>query len=256
MRTPLLAVLLVGCPGPEPEPEREQGPSGLTTGTHTVGDLSASWTAYAPEGAETLGVALLLPGDTWPGSDLPGESALQQWADANGVMVLSVDAPNGGDCWWTPSKHSRAAYLVDLMAQVEADWVIDPARVHLGGWSGGAFLAFGLPFYVDWPYQGGLVGVCGADVPRTDTTEDFCGFDDLDDPALDVTNPSEVAGGWRVFVSRNSDDELVDAIDAGADYWEAAGATVERVDAGTGGHCAMDVTQHLIDGLDWVGSSR
>lgn len=111
---------------------------------------------------------------------------------------------------------------------------------------------FGAPFYVDMPFSGGVVGACGGDVPRMDTATDYCDDDSHDDPVIVVANPGAVAAGRRVYVARNRDDDFVEAIDAGADYWEAAGATVRRVDTGSGGHCAFDVTGALVEGLEYV----
>lgn len=253
-----LLLLLAGCSRTPDVTDPSAPPTGTIEGEHALDDQSAVYNLYVPETDGTLGLAVLLPGDGWPGSDLIGESRITDWADANGYIILSADAPgpNQSGCWWTPHKHDRAAFLVDLIQQRVLDvYEVDTTRVHLGGWSGGAFLAFGVPFYEQLGFSGGLIGVCGGDLPREDSSTDWCEVDETqDDPLLDVADATfdAVASGGRVYLSTTTGDDWYGAITAARDTWTAHGATVHFEDEGSGGHCDYDVTGAFVAGLDWL----
>lgn len=234
----------------------------LITGTHDFDGRSAAWTAYVPpDDGSPYGAAVLLPADDAEHDFLPRRAKLQRWARANHSIVLSIDAPApDGNCWWTPYKHARAAFLADAMQALLYDsHAVERERVHLGGWSGGAFLAFGAPFIAEIPFEGGLIGVCGGDVPREDSATNWCEIDETqDDPpmALEAGEAEALAQGRRVFLARNDDDDWVQSEDAAAALWREAGAEVQVVSDGDGGHCALPVVQRLVDGLEWVGEER
>ncbi len=231
----------------------------IVHGTHDFGGQTADWTAYVPDDDGTAyGAAVLLPADNSDANWLPRKASLQAWANREHSIVLSIDAPgpDGSGCWWTPHKHQRALFLADVMQVALYDaHLIDPARVHLGGWSGGAFLAFGAPFYTELPFLGGLVGVCGADVPREDSTTDWCEVDEYsDDPEIELDR--DAARSWvngrKVYIARNDDDDWVTNIDSAGTLWTELGAQVQTYSAGDGGHCALDVVGQLVEGLESV----
>ncbi|MFT7518769.1 MAG: hypothetical protein ACI9MC_000901 [Kiritimatiellia bacterium] len=231
----------------------------LDTGVYSLGDRSADYAMYVPEGDGAYRVAVLLPGDGWSARDLPRKRALRTWADAHHTIVVSVAPPNQSRCWWTPGKHERAAFLLEfLQDRVLSAYQVDLRRVDLGGWSGGAFLAFGMPFYVDLPFDGGLVGVCGADVPRVQSSVDYCGDDLSDDEpmSIDVSGAADLLAGKRVSLARTTGDDLVGVMDAGLAFYKGLGAATRVVDEGPGDHCDFDVVDAIIDGLNWIEAGR
>ncbi len=60
-------------------------------------------------------------------------------AKARGWALLSLECPKAQRCggsWW--KWNGDPAWLLEQVAQVQAVHAIDPARIYLGGWSGGA----------------------------------------------------------------------------------------------------------------------
>ncbi len=231
----------------------------VSTGSHHYDGQTAMWSAYVPpDDGREYGAAVLLPADNSTHEWLPRRRALRRWARATHSVLFSLDAPapGGTGCWWTPQKHRRARFLADAVgAIVVGRFGADPQRIHLGGWSGGAFLALAAPIYTDLEFRGGLVGVCGGDQPRQDTGIDWCEVDEYQDDAP-LLLPAEVgraaALGRRVYVVRNDDDDWVRSVDAGAAFWTEHGADVRLESAGSGGHCALDVVDQFVQGLRWV----
>ncbi len=253
--------------GPLPASLRDWGTSGGAgglTGEKVVGDfafgaLSAGYSYYAPAGLDAPApVALFFHGDggSVEGLDYTWKPEWQAFAEEHGMIIMSLGAPTASGCWWTPTKHTVARYVVDLVSsELFPLFDVDLGRVHMVGFSGGAFWLFGAPLYEELPFFGGLAGVCGGDVPRENSQFDFCNEDDLsaDDPPLDVSDTERrlQALGRKVYVARNSDDFWVSAIDGGIDWWEAGGAETKLVDEGPGGHCEFDTDARLEEALEW-----
>ena len=197
-------------------------------------------------------VVLLFPADGNPFRALP--RTLAETAAAEGWVLVGLEPPGpvSAGCWWSPHKGRRSAYVVDV---VEALLRLPGTRrdqVVLAGWSGGAFFAAGVPFHVAPAFSGGIVGVCGGDVPREESGTDWCAIDEtLDDPILAVSPAREaaVAAGWRVDFTTTQGDEWTPKVDGAAAYWRGIGAPVHTVDAGPGGHCDLDVEAALIAGI-------
>ncbi|GEM_PF-4293822 len=232
------------------------GPTGLLEGGHTFEEQAGRYTLYVPEDAHDapLGLAVLMHGDWGSHTEFTSDLELRDWADDTHAMVLSLGAP-GSPCWWTPRKHQRADYLVDLLeGKLFGAYDVDLERVHLGGISGGAFWSMGVPMYRELPFEGGFVGACGGDVPREDSETDWCFEDyDSDDPALEEqASWSKLAVGKRVTASTTTGDEWTPFVEDGLALWDALGAETRQVDEGSGGHCAFDTARALRDALYWV----
>ena len=237
-----------------------EGMPGASAGHHAWEGLSGDWARYVPPlppGQTTYGVAVLLHADDDTPAQPTEDARLRAAAAAQGVILLAVDSPGPVDsgCWWSPHKHLRLGYLDDLLqAQIFSAYPVDRGRVHLVGKSGGAFWASGAPFYADLSWRGGIVAVCGGDVPRVESAVDWCAISETeDDPAL-LLDPVQAARaeGWRaVFVSTLRDPWRQNALDAAALYRSLGGDVVE-VTAGRRGHCALDDVGWMIAGLRWV----
>lgn len=254
-----VAVLLVGGCVKSPRPPLHT--AGDASGMHTAEGLSGAWTRYVPASTEALGVAVLLHADDATPVAPTRDPRLRALAEERGLMLLAVDSPGPVDsgCWWSPHKHLRARYLDDLLraAAFEAS-TIDRERIYLVGKSGGAFWASGVPFYGDWDWRGGIVGVCGGDVPRVESPTDWCAISELeDDPVLELTaSQRNAASRWRAFFVSTSQDAWRHTSQAAATLFRDLGASVSEVDAGPGGHCELDAIGWMIDGLRWVDTGR
>ena len=197
-------------------------------------------------------VVALFPADGHPYRALP--RAFKRTSEAEGWVLVGLESPGPVDsgCWWSPHKERRSAYVVDVIEALLAIPGTRRDQVVLAGWSGGAFFAAGLPFHEAPDFHGGLVGVCGGDLPRVDSETDWCAIDEtLDDPILEVDPAREaaVAAGWRADFTTTRDDEWTEKVHAAADYWRKIGANVRETDAGPGGHCELDVDAALLEGI-------
>lgn len=221
---------------------------------HTFEDQTGAFSLYVPgkAAAGPVGVAVLLHGD-WQaqGREYTWANSWQRLADERGLVLVSAGAP-GSACWWTPRKHDRVDYLVDLLqAHVFEAYDVDRSRVHLAGMSGGAFWAAGVPAYRDLPFTGGIVGVCGGDVPRANSDRDFCEDDSQDDPvlAVDGAKARAITAAWKLYYARTADDPWNHAVDSSVSWWRSHGGTVNERITGPGGHCDLDVDHWMQDGI-------
>ena len=235
------------------------GATGLLDGDHTFEDQAGFWTLYVPDDVHDgpAGLAVLMHGDGGNHHEFTSELELRSWADDTHAMVLSLASPgpSRSGCWWTPRKHDRVDYVIDLLeTHLFGAYDVDLERVHLGGISGGAFWSMGVPMYRELPFEGGFVGACGGDVPRENSDTDWCVVDYFsdDDPLPVEDSWYDLAVGKRVIAATTSGDEWTGHVEAGLALWEQLGADTQQLDMGTGGHCLFDTSAAIRDGLYWV----
>lgn len=274
MRGPwMLALVLAGCPRRPPDaapaaaPPRvgafgTSGGSGGAVGEwsaeHALGEQRGAFTVYAPDPGGSVGVVVLLHADDGTPRRPVSRRPLRALAEARDLLLVAIDSPGPVDsgCWWSPHKHLRTDYVVDLLeTEIFARYDVDLDRVYLTGKSGGGFFAAGAPFYRPLPFGGGVVGVCGGDVPRVESDVDWCAFTETeDDPPYEPAPAAraQVGRGWRLYLAHTSGDPWVRENDAAAALWRSTGAPVTQEIVGPGGHCALDDVAWLVRGISWV----
>jgi len=221
---------------------------------YTGAGQTGQWSVYVPPNpsGDDMGLAILLHGDgDNSATDYTNDIAWQRFAWNAQLILLSVGSPDTA-CWWTPRKHDRVDYLLSLLdTEVFPHARIDLDRVHMAGFSGGAFWASGAPFYRDLPFHGGIVGVCGGDVPRENTDTDWCVTDEnQDDPALPQQETwRTISANHPLMYIRTADDPWSGNMDAAVALWKDLGGTAEQLVTGPGGHCELDGDRWLRGGL-------
>lgn len=169
-------------------------------------------------------------------------------ARRHGLRAVSVQEPELG-YWWAPSAGQNSAWVDSFLEHLAEDPGFDPERVVFAGKSGGASFASGLPAHTGYRYGGGVVGLCGVDVPRTD------GVNDVDDPPpLEAPSPPpDASDRLRLYLAITPDDDLRALSEATAAYYRQAGLEhVIHVLIPGAGHCDFDLVEELERGLLWV----
>jgi len=236
------------------------GALGEVDGTHALGEQSGDFTLWAPPDANEYahGVLALFHADDGTPRHPTHRPRLRHLAKDLGLLLVAVQSPGPVDsgCWWSPHKQLRADYLVDLLqTEVFARYDVDPERVYLAGKSGGAFWASGVPFYRDLLFYGGIIGICGGDVPRQESDVDWCAISETeDDPpmTMDPTRGAAVAARWRLFLAHTSGDPWVQNNDEAAALYGDLGGSVAHIVTGPGGHCALNTLFWLETGVRWA----
>jgi poly(3-hydroxybutyrate) depolymerase len=219
-------------------------------GLRLSGEIAVRAPRGGADGPRPL-VVLLHADGADPGELLLGRR-LTRLADAHGLLLAAVGSPfsEGSACWWTPHKHGQAALLDAAVGQLLAGWDVDRSRIVLAGMSGGAFLGAGVPVYGTSGWRGGVVGVCGGDLPRADSATDWCAVDETqDDPPIPI--PDGALDDWSLFLATTRGDPWRENASQAAAGWAAHGRPVALVEAGRGGHCALDVDAWLARGVAW-----
>ena len=125
------------------EPGCTLNPSSGTI-TQSLGDRT--YRVNVPPGLAGEHVPLLLSLHGFGGnaSQVEQHTGWTPFARANGFIVAYPQgrpSENGGA--WDPYSASSAdvAFLRDVVSEISARWCVDPARVHLDGWSNGAVMS-------------------------------------------------------------------------------------------------------------------
>lgn len=200
--------------------------------------LEGGYRMIVPEGAD--GALLFF---TWDGggADLQRQARLrEEIATRHGLIVVAMRAPEG-DCWWTPRVQAYARYVeAFVQRRLVEEQGVDPTRIFTTGLSGGSDFAAAFPYHTGFRYGGGVVALCGGDVPRLDGGDCAVEADPPPAPALGLLDPA-VYAGVRYDFAIAANDELLDASRRAAAYYEAAGFTHVRHRVVPGdGHCGFD----------------
>ena len=83
------------------------------------------------------------------------------------ASMASPDAPGDAGCWWAPQVEDNAAYVDEFVQQrLVGDLGVDTERLFATGLSGGSDFAAAFHLHTDYRYGGGVVALCGGDIPR------------------------------------------------------------------------------------------
>jgi poly(3-hydroxybutyrate) depolymerase len=253
------ALLLGACTHAPAEPARSATADVDATFTDDAG-TTGRYRLIAPGDVERPGVLLFFTPDFAGDGYAAHAERRAAIAAAHGLLAVAManpDLPPGNGCWWTPSIAAYTRYVDQFVARVLVGrYHVDPDRVFLTGLSGGSDFAAEFPYQTGWRYRGGVVALCGGDVPRLDGGD--C-VDQKDPPA--APPPSDLDGaaldGVRYDFAIDPTDPLLAASRASAAFYRDAGfgRVTHRLVAGDG-HCGFadgfDGLDELAAGLDLV----
>lgn len=176
-------------------------------------------------------------------------------AAAHDLVVVSIQAPGRG-CWWSPDVSGYARWVDALVRErLVRDRGVDPGRIFLTGLSGGADFAATFPFHSGFAWGGGVVALCGGDVPRLDGGD--CATEASPPAAPLPASLPDPARAVRYDFALAAGDELLPASLAAAELWRGLGVTHVRHRVVPGeGHCGFADgfagLRELAEGLDYV----
>lgn len=263
----VLLALLPGCGTPGRPPVRDVRAAtgalraGPIHGTFTDGEgRTVRYQVSVPDAlaaGEPHGVLLFFPWDGGGASYVREARIHAALAAEHHLVSVSVRQPEGTRCWWAPEVEGYAR-LVDalLRERLLGAYGLDPDRVFLTGMSGGADFAAAFPAHVGYRYGGGVVALCGGDVPRTDGGDCATEANPPEAPLRSDLTPRQLAA-VRYDFALTADDPLLAPSLAAAALYRGAGFTHvrHRVVAGTG-HCGFaegwEGLDALAAGLDYV----
>lgn len=209
--------------------------------------------AVPPPSGEPLGVLFFFPWDGG-GPAYAREAARREALAAEHHLVIAALRQPEGRCWWAPEVEDNARFVDELLRQelIEAQGV-DPNRVFLTGLSGGADFAAAFPYHVGFAYGGGVVALCGGDLPRQNGGD--CASEANPPEAPPLAGPPPRLD-IRYDFGITADDSLRPASEAAAAYYRAAGFEVRHRVLPGSGHCGFDegfeAMGALAEGLDFV----
>jgi poly(3-hydroxybutyrate) depolymerase len=167
---------------------------------------------------------------------------LRQVAADHDLILVAPREPNAG-YWWAPNAARNSRWADAFLRHLESTLPFDRDRVVLAGKSGGAGFAAGLPAWLDWRYGGGVVAVCGADIPRVD------GSNTVDDPPpLDPPKPAAPPDVRAWFVV-GATDELRPLSEAAAVWYADQGVNVTHRLTPRPGHCSFPLARTVTEGI-------
>ena len=175
-------------------------------------------------------------------------------AQAHGLLLVSMaspDAPGDEGCWWAPQVKDNAAYVDEfLQVRLIGDLGVDPNRVFTTGLSGGSDFAAAFHLHTGYRYSGGVVALCGGDIPRLNGG----GCDPEKDPepapaptGLSAADLSRVRYDFAI----TADDSLLPNSQAAAAFYTELGFTRvrHRIVEGSG-HCGFESGWEGLDVLE------
>ncbi len=250
---PLL--LLVGCAAKSPKILDE-------TFTSDQG-LSARVALVIPEGTgdgASPGVLLFF---TWDFGDAAYRKQARLHAaiaQEHNLVLASMASPKaGGDsgCWWAPQVQDNAAYVDEFVQRrLIQELGVDPSRVFTTGISGGSDFAAAFHLHTRYRYHGGVVALCGGDIPRLNGGR----CEPESNPAPSPVPANLTAAdleGVRYDFAIVATDELRPNSEAAAAFYRDLGFTHVRHRIVDGdGHCGFESGWEgldvLAEGLDYV----
>lgn len=227
---------------------------GVLDGVYTDPDgLAARYRMVLPE-TPFDGLLLFFPWDGADGKYRRAATIRAELAAEHRLAVVSFELPGDGRCWWAPTVQRNAQYIDAFLKDALARYPLDPNRVFTTGLSGGADFAAALFFHTGFRYGGGVVALCGGDVPRLDGGD--CDAE-IDPPAAPV-GPIPAPGPARVRLdfAITGDDTLLPNSRAGAELYRRLGAEVRHRVVPGSGHCGFadgfQALDELREGLAYV----
>lgn len=241
---PLALGLLAGCaraPRVAEAPDPERGVYTDDTGRRLRYRL---WMP-PPDPTRPLGALLFFPWDGGGAAYARAGARRAALAARHHLVLVSLRQPEGA-CWWAPEveENTRAVerFLADELIGARG---VDPGRVFATGLSGGADFASAFHHNTGFAYGGGVVALCGGDVPRLDGGD--CEAE-LSPPAAP---PRPVPAGrpdLRFFFAITEEDPLLAPSREAAAFYTGLGFTEVRHQLVPGrGHCGF---AEGFDGLD------
>ncbi len=175
-------------------------------------------------------------------------------------MLASMASPSAGadyGCWWAPQVEDNTAYVEEFLKErILGELGASSDRVFATGLSGGSGFASSFHFHTDYRYSGGVVMLCGGDVPRLNGGACEPSQDPEAAPApADLS--ADVLDGVRYDFAMTSGDFLMEMSEAGASFYSELGFSYvrHRVVEGSG-HCGFDSGWEGLDvfaeGMDYV----
>lgn len=162
-----MLVMLVACGGGDPVAARDDGGSGLrdarsadasppvaagcitevTPGDHTFTCGGLQTDVRIPDVCEAPGCGLILElhGDTGTGLLMDGHTKLRDLGQQHGYIVVAPSGPpwpyGGGGSTWTSAND---ATLIQIVISFRDVFRVDPAKIHVTGFSRGSFVTWRL----------------------------------------------------------------------------------------------------------------
>lgn len=254
----MLALFLAACSSPS-------STSGTTLDETFTADngLSAKVALVVPDSTSdgsAPGVLLFFTEDFGNSGYLDAAELRADIAQEHNLILASMAspaAPGDSGCWWAPQVEDNAAYADEFVQQrLVGELGADPERVFTTGLSGGSDFAAEFHFHTDYRYGGGVVALCGGDIPRLNGGG--CEPDTNPDPAAAPTDFTAAdLDRVRYNFTITSDDFLRDHSDAATAFYTNLGFTHvnQRIVDGSG-HCGFDSgwdgLDVFADGLDEV----
>jgi hypothetical protein len=188
--------------------------------------------------------------------------SVQNLANERNLILVSMEAPVGGVCWWTPHKQQRAQYFKTFLEKVLlTQFRVDERRIILAGVSGGSFWNSPFDFFTKFSHPTSHILLCGGDVPRMDSAFDYCDTapdstaDDPVDPTISLVVPEEARKKIRFYYAIGSLDEWLTVVKESKDFYEKLGFQVQYDEIPNAGHCSFNFYEYLLRGLNFVDQS-
>lgn len=231
----------------------------FTSNTNATGDLRIIVPDDIADG--DYGVLMFFG---WDGGDeyyLEEADLHEPLAAEHRLVTVSMATPlidgSGSGCWWAPAVQDNAAFVAEFIEQrLIGELRVDPERVFLTGLSGGADFAAALPYHTDFTWGGGVVALCGGDIPRLNGGS--CATEQDPEAAPAPTGLSDgVLSKVRYDFASTADDYLLENAEEAAAFYTGLGfeRVRQRTVDGTG-HCGFaegwEGLDTLADGLDYV----
>jgi hypothetical protein len=221
---------------------------------------TASVALVMPEGtSDPAGVLLFFTWDFGNSAYYEQAELHAEIAQEHGLIVASMASPRvSGDsgCWWAPQVQENAAYVDEFVQERLVDrHDVDTERIFTTGISGGSDFAAAFHLHTAYRYGGGVVALCGGDIPRL--SGGSCEPESDPEPLLAPSFTTGDIDRVRYDFAIVADDELRENSEAAAAYYTDLGFdhVRHRIVEGSG-HCGFDSGWEGLDvfaeGMDYV----
>ena len=214
----------------------------------------------SPSDQPPLGVLLFFTEDFGNSGYLEQASLHADVAKEHNLVLASMaspDAPGDAGCWWAPQVEDNTTYVDEFVQQrLVGDVGADTERLFTTGLSGGSDFAAAFHLHTDYRYGGGVVALCGGDIPRLNGGG--CEPEADPDPAPAPTDlTSADLDRVRYDFEIVADDFLLGHSEAAAAYYTDLGfSTVRHRIVDGSGHCGFESGWEGLDvfaeGMDYV----